>query len=54
MPNYEFECQACGKHFSRAMTVDEHDHEKVRCPRCESEDVKHLIESVNVATSKKS
>ena len=54
MPNYEFECRNCGHQFSRTMTMDEHDHEKVRCPKCDSEDVKHIIESVNVTTSRKS
>ena len=54
MPNYEFECKTCGHEFSRTMTVDDHDKEKVRCPKCESEDVRHVIEPVNVTTSKKS
>src|SRR5262245_7756445 len=54
MPTYEFECKNCGHEFSRVMTVDEHDKEPIRCPKCESEDVRHVIESVNVTTSRKS
>jgi putative FmdB family regulatory protein len=54
MPTYEFECKTCGHEFTRAMTVDEHDKEKVHCPKCDSEDVKHVIESVFVTTSRKS
>jgi putative FmdB family regulatory protein len=51
MPNYEFECKTCGHPFSRVMTMDEHDNKKVRCPKCGSDDVKHVIESVFVTAS---
>jgi len=54
MPTYEFECKKCGHQFEQTMTIKEHDEEKVHCPKCESEEVEHLIESVNVVTSKKS
>ena len=54
MPMYEFECKKCGHQFEKVMSMTEHDEEKVRCPKCESEEVKHLIESVYVTTSKKS
>jgi putative FmdB family regulatory protein len=54
MPTYEFECKKCGCQFEQVMTVNEHDKAKVRCPKCKSEEVGHLIESVNVTTPKKS
>ena len=54
MPIYEFECKTCGHHFERTMTIKDHDEKKVRCPKCESEKVEHVIESVFVTTSKKS
>jgi putative FmdB family regulatory protein len=37
MPVYEFECESCGKHFERTMTITEHDRLKERpvaCPEC--------------------
>jgi len=54
MPMYEYECKKCHHQFSLAMSIGEHDKEKVRCPKCKSQEVKHLIESVFVTTSRKS
>lgn len=54
MPDYEFECKKCGEHFEKHMTIKEHDEEKVHCPKCDSEEVEHVFESVFVTTSKKS
>jgi putative FmdB family regulatory protein len=53
MPEYEFECKMCGHQFSRVMTIDQHDKEKVRCPKCDSKDVKHVIEASFVTTDRK-
>jgi len=54
MPTYEYECRKCGRRFSLAMSMEDHDKKKVRCPKCKSESLKRLIESVFVTTSKKS
>jgi putative FmdB family regulatory protein len=54
MPVYEYECKKCGREFSVVMTLEEHGKRKVKCPKCESKDVRHLIESVFVTTSRKS
>ncbi len=54
MPTYEYECRKCGREFSLVMSMEDHEKKKVRCPKCESKDVKHLIESVFVTTSRKS
>ncbi len=54
MPIYEFECKKCGHQFEQVMTIAEHDQKKVHCPKCDSDEVEHLIESVYVTTSKKS
>ena len=54
MPTYEYECRNCGNIFSEVLTVHEHDDKKVRCPKCNSEDVKHVIEPVFVTTPRKS
>ena len=58
MPEYEYKCEACKEEFTVKLSVTEHvekDHKhEVHCPRCDSTEVKHLIESIYVTTSKKS
>ncbi len=54
MPTYDFECRKCGHQFTQVMSMEEHDKKKVRCPKCKSEDLKHLVEPVYVTTSRKS
>ena len=55
MPTYDYECQKCGKQFSEAMTIREHDRKKKpRCPKCSSTDVQQLVEEFFPVTSKKS
>lgn len=54
MPTYEYECAKCHHQFSRVMSMGDHDKEKVRCPKCNSKEVKHMVEPVFVTTSKKS
>ncbi len=54
MPTYEYECKKCGHDFSLVMPMEEHQKKKVRCPKCKSEDVKHLVGEVFVTTSRKS
>jgi putative FmdB family regulatory protein len=53
MPTYEYACNGCGHEFSLVKSVKEHDREKVKCPKCRSQDVKHNIQSVFVKTSRK-
>jgi putative FmdB family regulatory protein len=53
MPTYEYECKKCGHEFRLIMALEEHE-KKVRCPKCNSEAVKHVIASVFVTTSRKS
>ena len=43
MPLYEYECKKCRHEFTLTMAVEEHPKKKVRCPKCKSEAVKHLI-----------
>jgi putative FmdB family regulatory protein len=55
MPLYEYECQKCGHEFTLTMSMSDHERkDKIRCPKCKSDKVKHLIESFFVTTSKKS
>lgn len=58
MPSYEYECKSCGNDFDVVMTITEHERKdqakEIRCPKCQSQDVKHVMENVFVTTSKKS
>lgn len=54
MPTYEFECRKCGHKFNMLESISEHDKHKEKCPKCDAQDVKALVSTVNVKTSKKS
>jgi putative FmdB family regulatory protein len=58
MPIFEYECQSCGNEFALELSMAEHERKEkdreIRCPKCKSENVRHLMESVFVTTSKKS
>ena len=58
MPDYDYQCEACQSEFTVKLTVTEHVEKdrrhEVHCPRCDSTDVRHLIESVYITTSRKS
>lgn len=58
MPEYEYHCENCSHEFSMDLSMTAHaEKEKSRaihCPKCESQNVRHLIQSVFVTTSRKS
>ena len=58
MPDYNYQCQSCKHEFTIHVSIAQHTEKdcqhRIRCPKCYSTDVKHLIESVNVTTAKKS
>ena len=54
MPIYEYECRNCGHVFSQVLTIEEHDRKKMVCPKCQSADVKHVIEAAFITTQRKS
>jgi putative FmdB family regulatory protein len=54
MPIYEYCCHDCERKFSEVLTIKEHETKKVRCPRCNSEKVKKVIEPFVAMTPKKS
>ncbi len=55
MPTYEYECQKCEKHFEVQETIGAHaEHHQHRCPTCGSPQVRQVIASVHVQTSRKS
>ena len=55
MPAYDFKCTECRKKFTENHTFEEHDRGKrVKCPKCGSEKVEHVIGAIFAKTSKKS
>ena len=58
MPEYDYTCQECLHAFTVDLKISEHAEKdkkhEIRCPKCGSENVKHVIGSVFVTTSKKS
>jgi putative FmdB family regulatory protein len=53
MPLYEYVCRKCGKKFSQVLTVKEHDTRKVRCPKCQSQDLEKVVEPFFAKTASK-
>jgi len=54
MPVYDYVCQDCHKTFELVLTVGEHDHETVKCPKCGSKHVEQEATAFFAVTSKKS
>ena len=54
MPTYTYQCDKCGKHFSRAETMSVHGRRKISCPKCESTRVTQVFRSFFAKTAKKS
>jgi putative FmdB family regulatory protein len=54
MPSYDYRCGECRKKFTLKQTFEEHDHKKLRCPKCGAHKVERLINPVFTKTSKKS
>ena len=53
MPNYEYQCGACGKKFSGYLSYAAYDTAVVSCPACSSADVRRIIRPVRVAVGDK-
>jgi putative FmdB family regulatory protein len=54
MPIYEFSCLDCKRNFSEVKPVLEYDPTKVRCPKCNSENVEPHESRVYVETATRS
>ncbi|RQD76122.1 MAG: zinc ribbon domain-containing protein [Candidatus Syntrophonatronum acetioxidans] len=52
MPTYDFECKKCKKRFSKKASLAEKD--QIKCPGCESGDLKQLIGNSFFTNLKKS
>lgn len=55
MPVYEYLCGQCKKAFTEKHTFQEYDEHKIlKCPKCGSQQVRQVLSSTFVKTSKKS
>jgi putative FmdB family regulatory protein len=54
MPVYEYVCLDCKKKFSEAIPVSVYDPDKIKCPKCKSNNVERRWSTVFVETSRKS
>jgi putative FmdB family regulatory protein len=58
MAEYQYKCEKCDHSFTVALSMSDHEtreHEHdIRCPKCDSNDVRHVFESFFVTTAKKS
>jgi putative FmdB family regulatory protein len=56
MAFYDYHCQDCGHDFVIIESLHDHEEHKnaePKCPECEGENVRRVITSVNVQTSRK-
>jgi putative FmdB family regulatory protein len=54
MPVYDYVCLDCHKPFETVLTLNEHDKENPKCPRCGSKHVEQEVAAFFAVTSKKS
>lgn len=58
MPEYDYRCLDCQHEFTVDLSITRHSEKdekhEIRCPKCDSRNVKHLIGPVFVTTSRKS
>jgi putative FmdB family regulatory protein len=54
MPVYDYICNDCHKSFETVLTLSEHDHQEIKCPRCGSKNVEQEVAAFFAVTSKKS
>jgi len=54
MPVYDYVCLDCHKSFETVRTLNEHDKENPKCPKCGSKNVEQEAAAFFAVTSKKS
>jgi putative FmdB family regulatory protein len=55
MPAYEYDCKDCGKEFTVFLSIKEFEAKpKVKCPHCQSDNVRKKLTGFFTKTSKKS
>jgi putative FmdB family regulatory protein len=54
MPTYTYQCEKCGKKFSRTEVMSAHGTRRVSCPKCKSTKVEQVFRGFYAKTAKKS
>ena len=58
MPHYDYHCDHCAHDFTLELSIHDHaekeKNREIHCPKCDSQQVRHVIQSVFVTTSRKS
>jgi putative FmdB family regulatory protein len=54
MPVYDYLCNNCQKEFEKVLSLNQHDHDEIRCPHCGSKNVEQEARAFFAVTSKKS
>ena len=54
MPYYDYYCKSCEKTFSRVLSINQHENERIKCPHCGSRNVEQKYSAFYAVTSKKS
>jgi putative FmdB family regulatory protein len=54
MPEYEFQCSACKKKFSKTLMLAEYEKGKIACPKCGSRRVNQRVTTFYAVTTRKS
>jgi putative FmdB family regulatory protein len=55
MPAYEYACKECSNEFTVFLSIKEYEAKpKIKCPRCQSDNVQKKISEFTAKTSKKS
>jgi putative FmdB family regulatory protein len=54
MPTYVYRCAKCEETFERVETISEHGASKVKCPKCDSDEIVSVPTAFVAMTGKKS
>jgi len=54
MPYYDYYCKSCEQTFSKMLSINQHENNRVTCPHCGSRDVEQKYSAFYAVTSKKS
>ncbi len=54
MPTYDYQCESCGKEFSRTETMAKRAAKPVNCPKCNSDNVERVFSEFFAKTIRKS
>ena len=54
MPNYDYQCQKCGKNVRIFLTYSQYDKAEPECPNCQSKQLKRRVSRIALAKSEDS